>query len=229
MQEEIASVVLAYLPNLDSADNTQLLQALRAMVANFATKATTLAGYGILDAYTKPQVDSMLAQKANWAITLGGYGITDAYTKAAADALLAAKAAKATTLGGYGITDAYTTAQTDTKLAAKQDKNTATLGVNGSFVDSATGRVEVWGTVTLEVATATGSRSDAAVVFPTPFPNAAFNVSFSSTGGNSSEVVENVIGFTSLTKTGMTVSAQRVSGTQTGGEKVVVHYRVIGN
>ena len=46
MQEEIANVVLAYLPELDAEDNTQLLQAIRA---------------AILDFYTKPQIDQFLA------------------------------------------------------------------------------------------------------------------------------------------------------------------------
>lgn len=51
---------------------------------------TTLAGYGITDAYTKSATDTLLAAKADSATTLAGYGITDAYTKTAVDALLAA-------------------------------------------------------------------------------------------------------------------------------------------
>lgn len=47
-----------------------------------------------------------LAAKAAKATTLAGYGILDAYTKTALDALLNGKAAKANTLGGYGINDA---------------------------------------------------------------------------------------------------------------------------
>ncbi|MBQ0055505.1 MAG: SPOR domain-containing protein, partial [Synergistaceae bacterium] len=79
----------------------------------FAQKATTLAGYGITDAYTTAAADAKFAQKA---ATLAGYGITDAYTTAAADAKFAQKA---TTLAGYGITDAYTTAAADAKFAQK--------------------------------------------------------------------------------------------------------------
>ena len=52
--------------------------ALVGQVANKADKATTLAGYGITDAYTKMEVDSAFAKKAT---TLAGYGIADAYTK----------------------------------------------------------------------------------------------------------------------------------------------------
>lgn len=117
VQEELCNFILAYLPALNKGDSSQVLKAAQKMVANFALKATTLAGYGITDAYTKPQTDSMLAQKANWAITLGGYGITDAYTKgevynrsetytiSQVDGLLSAKANWATSLAGYGITD----------------------------------------------------------------------------------------------------------------------------
>ena len=51
-----------------------------------ADKATSLAGYGIEDAYTKGEVDGKLATKADKADTLAGYGITDAYTKGEVDA-----------------------------------------------------------------------------------------------------------------------------------------------
>lgn len=54
------------------------LTTLVGQVANKADKATTLAGYGIADAYTKTEADSAFAKKAT---TLAGYGIADAYTK----------------------------------------------------------------------------------------------------------------------------------------------------
>ncbi|MDQ2488456.1 hypothetical protein RBI94_31150 [Pseudomonas putida] len=130
VQDELCNFILAYLPALDEADNTQVLKAAQKMVANFALKATTLAGYGILDAYTKVQTDYLLSQKANWAITLGGYGITDAYTKAEINAALNTKADKATTLGGYGIGDAYTKAEVDAGLNTKADKATSLAGYN---------------------------------------------------------------------------------------------------
>ena len=54
-------------------------------IANKADKSTTLAGYGITDAYTKSetdsQIDTKIANKADKSTTLAGYGITDAYTK----------------------------------------------------------------------------------------------------------------------------------------------------
>lgn len=77
-----------------------------------ADKATTLAGYGITNAYTKTEVDTALSGKVSPATTLAGYGITDAYTKTETDTEIATavadKADAATTLAGYGITDAYT-------------------------------------------------------------------------------------------------------------------------
>ena len=63
-------------------------------IANKADKATTLAGYGITNAYTKDEVytktevddkgflvASDIVNKADKATTLAGYGITDAFTK----------------------------------------------------------------------------------------------------------------------------------------------------
>ena len=97
-------------------------------LAKKADKATTLAGYGIADAYTKEQVDAALLLKASQqdhnalvdvvngkadkADSLEGYGILDAYTKDEVDEKFAEKA---TTLAGYGITDAYTKGETYTR------------------------------------------------------------------------------------------------------------------
>ena len=47
VQEELANFILAYLPELDKDDNTQLLKAIQAFGENYPLKATTLAGYGI--------------------------------------------------------------------------------------------------------------------------------------------------------------------------------------
>ena len=67
-----------------------------ALERNKANKATTLAGYGITDAYTKTESDGKYQPKGSYAsaththtfesltnkpTTLSGYGITDAYTK----------------------------------------------------------------------------------------------------------------------------------------------------
>ncbi|MNO46241.1 hypothetical protein D3C76_365250 [compost metagenome] len=147
VQEELANFILAYLPALDKADNTQLLQAIRAFGEAFPLKATTLAGYGIVNAYTKPETDWLLSQKANNAITLGGYGIGDAYTKTAVDGLISALQSAVNNLA-----------------TTKQDKNTALLAENGWRLDKATGLLEQWGS-----GVATPDSTSAAINFPTPF------------------------------------------------------------
>lgn len=81
-------------------------------------------------------VAAALAKKANTATTLAGYGITDAYTSAQTDSAIAtavgaesarsetAYAKKATTLAGYGITDAYTKAEADETFAKSAHTHT---------------------------------------------------------------------------------------------------------
>ncbi|MFV3014717.1 hypothetical protein ACM9HO_03195 [Pseudomonas sp. KHB2.9] len=92
---------------------------------SFASKAYTLAGYNIGDTYTATQSDNRYAVKAT---TLAGYGITDAYTKTVCDTSFASKA---TTLAGYNIGDAYTRAQVDTLLSGKANNVAATESVAG--------------------------------------------------------------------------------------------------
>ena len=154
VQEELANAILAYLPALDADDPTQLLKAIQASGANYALKATTLGGYGILNAYTKPENDWLLSQKANNAITLAGYGIGDAYTKMVIDAALSA------------IYDALAVKQNaiDNLAATKQDKNTALMAANGWMLDKATGFLEQWGSGVCGPDTTT-----APINFPTPF------------------------------------------------------------
>lgn len=66
-------------------------------------------------------VDANLAKKADKTNTLAGYGIINAYTKTEMLNLLASKADKATTLDGYGISDAYTKEDVQKKLNKKLD------------------------------------------------------------------------------------------------------------
>ncbi len=63
-------------------------------------------------------INTALDGKAAKATTLAGYGITDAYTQTQVDTAVNAKAAKATSLSGYGITDAYTKTEIDNKLTS---------------------------------------------------------------------------------------------------------------
>jgi hypothetical protein len=78
------------------------------LLAGKAAKATTLAGYGITDAYRVVDIDYKLNGKADKANTLGGYGITDSYRAVDVDYKLVFKADRAATAAGYGITDVHT-------------------------------------------------------------------------------------------------------------------------
>ena len=137
-----------------------------------ADKSTTLAGYGIEDAYTKTAADDAISKaienkadkdsvytkqetetklegKSDKATTLAGYGIEDAYTKTAMDdaiskaienkadkdsvftkqeteTKLEGKADKATTLAGYGIEDAFTKTEINATLETKATKSELT-------------------------------------------------------------------------------------------------------
>ena len=134
-------------------------------LAGKADKATTLAGYGINDAYTKGEVDNALNNKADKATTLAGYGIADAYTKGEVDNALNDKADKATTLAGYGITDAYTKAEVNTAVA--NAVTTAGNNVDTKLADYAKttdvyNKAEVDGKITAE-ATARNNAITAAI------------------------------------------------------------------
>lgn len=94
-------------------------------LAGKADKATTLAGYGINDAYTKGEVDNALNDKADKETTLAGYGITDAYTKAEVNTAVANAVTTAgnnvdTKLADYAkTTDVYNKAEVDGKITAE--------------------------------------------------------------------------------------------------------------
>jgi hypothetical protein len=77
-------------------------------VSGKADKATTLAGYGIADAYTKTAVDSALALKANTS-SLATVATSGAYADLTGKPTLfsgsfADLTSKPTTLAGYGVT-----------------------------------------------------------------------------------------------------------------------------
>nr|DAK90250.1 MAG TPA: hypothetical protein [Caudoviricetes sp.] len=58
--------------------------ALSSALAEYAKKATTLAGYGITDAYTKAEVDSKVAS----AVSGASVDLSNYYTKSEADAAI---------------------------------------------------------------------------------------------------------------------------------------------
>lgn len=103
-----------------------------------ASKATTLSGYGITDAYTKAEANTEINKKATKATTLSGYGITDAYTKSEVDTELGKKANSSTTLAGYGITNAYTKDETDSKVKTAAAKTGSGTSVTNTIAKSTT-------------------------------------------------------------------------------------------
>ena len=199
VQEELASFILAYLPELDATDNAQLLKALQAFGANYPLKASTLAGYGILNAYTRPETDWLLSQKANNAITLAGYGIGDAYTKAVMDAALTAKQ---TAIDNLAVT--------------KQDKNTALMAATGWRLDKATGFLEQWGS-----GYCAPDSTSAAFDFPTPFAE-VYNCFGNKVTPNSIDGDANAAGALALSAT----QYQLFNDTVAYG--ATIHWRAIG-
>ena len=199
VQEELASFILAYLPELDATDNAQLLKALQAFGANYPLKASTLAGYGILNAYTRPETDWLLSQKANNAITLAGYGIGDAYTKAVMDAALTAKQ---TAIDNLAVT--------------KQDKNTALMAATGWRLDKATGFLEQWGS-----GYCAPDSTSAAFDFPTPFAE-VYNCFGNKVTPNSQDGDGNAAGALAISAT------QYQLFNDTSGFGATIHWRAIG-
>lgn len=126
--EELAQTVS---DNKDAVDEALLAKAdttyVNEELAKKADKATTLAGYGITDAYTKEEVNAELLLKASQQdhnalvdVVNSKANAADVYTKGEADEKFAEKAS---TLAGYGITDAYTSKQVDDLIAQLSGDN----------------------------------------------------------------------------------------------------------
>lgn len=127
--------------------NTSAIAAANAAIAGKADKSTTLAGYGITDAYTKTEtnsaIDSKIATanetlqaaidakvaKADIATSIPSEAAEASDTKVASqkavatvvagiNTTVAGKANKSTTLSGYGITDAYTKTETGEQITS---------------------------------------------------------------------------------------------------------------
>ena len=199
VQEELANFILAYLPELDVNDDTQLLKAIQAFGAAYPLKATTLAGYNIGDAYTKNQTDFLLSGKANWGITLAAYGIGDAYTQTAVNTLLAAKQT-----------------QLDNLQANKQEKNTALMAANGWRLDKATGLLEQWGN-----GYCPPDATTAPIAFPTPFAE-VYNCFGNKVTPNSQDADGNAAGALAIS----TTQYQLFNDTVAYG--ATIHWRALG-
>ncbi|QIH08909.1 hypothetical protein ATY02_20305 [Pseudomonas sp. BIOMIG1BAC] len=138
IQQAIASLVASSPAALDTlkeladalGNDPNFATTMTNALAGKANKAATLAGYGITDAFTKPETTTAI-QQAIASLVASSPAALDTL-KELADALgndpnfattmtnaLAGKANKAATLGGYGITDAYTATQTNSLLSAK--------------------------------------------------------------------------------------------------------------
>ena len=113
-------------------------------IENKADKADSLSEYGITDAYTKTEVDTMVGAKANIAsptftgtpkapTATAGTNTTQVATTAFVNTAvtngISGKADSATTLSGYGITDAYTKSEVDSAIEAL---DTGVTSVNGN-------------------------------------------------------------------------------------------------
>lgn len=90
------------------------ISSIETSVSGKADKSTTLAGYGITNAYTKTEVDGKVSDLTSQLGT-ANEAIEGLETS------IESKADKSTTLAGYGITDAYTASTIDGKLANKAD------------------------------------------------------------------------------------------------------------
>ncbi len=93
------------------------ISSIETSVSGKADKSTTLAGYGITNAYTKTEVDGKVSDLTSQLGT-ANEAIEGLETS------IESKADKSTTLAGYGIADAYTASTIDGKLANKADAST---------------------------------------------------------------------------------------------------------
>jgi hypothetical protein len=120
--------------------------------AQIGSKPTTIAGFGITDAFTQAAADGLysplghthtFASLTSKPTTITGYGITDAFTQATADGLysaighthtFASLTSKPTTISGFGITDAENTGNKATSLASPDNtKYPTTLAVSNAI------------------------------------------------------------------------------------------------
>jgi hypothetical protein len=128
--------VVSLWPNLKSV--TDIARYLMDTMPNMATKASSIAGYGITNAYTKAEINTILDNlapsdnvytKTEVDTLLNNLApSTNVYTKTEVDSLLNGKSNTATTLLGYGITNAYTKTEVDTIIGTKATKATTLLG-----------------------------------------------------------------------------------------------------
>lgn len=145
IQRELVGLVLGAGISLNANDDSQVLKAVKALAgvaADFnklTNRPTTLGGYGISDAFTKPETTSAIQQAISSLVASSPAALDTLNELAAAlgndpnfattmTNSLAGKAAKATTLGGYGITDSFTKTESTALFNTKADKATTVAG-----------------------------------------------------------------------------------------------------
>jgi len=94
--------------------------------ANFTNTPTTIAGYGITDAF-----DGAFGSLTGTPTTIAGYGITDAF-----DGAFGSLTGTPTTLSSYGITDAYTKTEVDSAITSSVLPSGSTQSIDVVAQDS---------------------------------------------------------------------------------------------
>lgn len=195
-------------------------------LAGKAAKATTLAGYGITDAYTSEYTNILLNQKAWAATSLEGYGILDAYNISTMNLLLSQKASveNVAVVGfvGGAITEPYLGSDRGDLVRlvsqAQLPRNTCVKGVPGWWMCADTGllrqRVAVYIGDAVNIWTG-------AVTWPVTFPVQADSVKISVMTADGS-VGQLVASYSSLTRTGCKLRVEEWGGlVQTGLQLIV--------
>ena len=145
VQRELVHVVEGAGLTLDAADDSQILKAIQAIQVNANTwlklggNPTTIAGFGITDAFTKAETESAIQQRIADLVASSPEALNT--LNELAEALgndpnfattmtnaLASKADRASNLAGYGISDAYTKGEMDAALGGKAGKATTLAG-----------------------------------------------------------------------------------------------------
>ena len=101
-----------------------------------ADKATTLAGYGITDSYTKTEVDNKVNVRSSSTLPDDAPDGTIIINPDENTNIINidGKADKATTLAGYGINDAYTKTETDNKVNVRSSSTLPENAPDGTII-----------------------------------------------------------------------------------------------
>ena len=109
---------------------------LKGLVDSKSDKATTLAGYGITDSYTKTEVDNKVNVRSSSTLPDDAPDGTIIINPDEGTNVINidGKADKATTLSGYGITDAYTKTETDNKVNVRSSSTLPDDAPDGTII-----------------------------------------------------------------------------------------------